>query len=198
MVMEMAIVAPQNGQLSRRAVRWDVLNAAVLALGLSAVLLGAATAAFSTLYLPMADGRSLGGGVTILGQPIDTAWGFIIALTAFGMVACAGLPSRRDTPRSLSGAFGQGFGGVVLAGSSMLVLLLINTTGPFSGSCCFQESRGTFLDQPAAVAIPSVVAGLLMIAAAFLVRRIRWWVRALVPALVWVAALLVQQAIWSR
>jgi hypothetical protein len=197
MVMVTEIVEPQNGQLARRAVLWDVLNAAAVALGLSAVLLGTGTAALSTLYLPMADGRPLGGGVTVLGQPIDTAWGVMVALTAFGMVACAGLPSMRDAARSLNGAFGQGFGGVVVAGTSILVLLLINTAGPFSGSCCFQESRGTLLDQTDALAISSVVAGLLMVAAAFLVRRIRWWIRAVVPALVWVAALVVQQALWS-
>jgi hypothetical protein len=36
-----------------------------------------------------------------------------------------------------------------------------------------------------------------MVVAALLVRRIHWWVRAVVPALVWVAALVVQHAVWS-
>jgi hypothetical protein len=191
------ILVTPNDQLSRRAVLWDVLNAAVVALGLSTVLFGAGTAAWSTLYLPRVDGRALGHGVTMLGQPIDTAWGFTVALTAFGMVACAGLPAMRDTAQSVIGAFGQGLGGVVMAGGSMLVLLLVNADGPSAGSCCFHESRWPLGDQTAALALATVVAGLLMIAAAFLVRRIRWWVRAMAPALVWVAALVAQHAIWS-
>jgi hypothetical protein len=36
-----------------------------------------------------------------------------------------------------------------------------------------------------------------MVVAALLVRRVRWWVRAVVPAVVWVAALVVQQAVYS-
>ena len=191
------IVELPNNQLSRRAVLWDVLNAAVVALGLSAVLLGAGTAALSTLYLPMVDGRALGHGVTILGQQIDTAWGFIGALTALGMVACAGLPVMRDAARSLSGAFGQGFGGVIVAGSPLLVLLLVKTAGLSSGNCCFHESRWPLGEQTAALVFPSVLAGLLMVVAALLVRRIHWWVRAVTPALVWVAALVVQHAVWS-
>jgi hypothetical protein len=42
---------------------------------------------------------------------------------------------------------------------------------------------------------PPSVAGLLMVVAARLVRRVRWWVRAVVPAVVWAAALVVQQAV---
>jgi len=151
----------------------------------------------STRYLPMVGGRALGHGVTILGQPIDTAWGFTVALTAFGMVACAGLPTGRNTARSVIGAFGQGFGGVLVAASSILVLLLVNAAGHFSVDCCFQESPWPLGEQTAALAFSSVLAGLLMVVAALLVRRVPWWFRAVVPALVWVAALVVQQAVWS-
>jgi hypothetical protein len=178
-------------------VLWGVLNAAVMVLGLAAVLWGAGTAALSTLYLPRVDESVLGHGVTTLARPIDTTWGVTVALTAFGMVACAGLPSMRDAAQSLSGAIGQGFGGVIVAGSSMLVLELINAAG-FSppGNGCFYESCWPLREQTAALAFPYVLAGLLMVVAALLVRRIRWWVRAVVPALVWVAALVVQHAVY--
>ena len=126
-----------------------------------------------------------------------TARGFTAALSAFGMVVCAGLPSMRDEARALIGAFGQGFGGVIVAGSPLLVLLLVKTAGLSSGNCCFHESRWPLGEPTAALVSPSVLAGLLMVVAALLVRRIHWWVRAVVPALVWVAALVVQHAVWS-
>jgi hypothetical protein len=53
-------------------VLWGVLNAAVMVLGLAAVLWGAGTAALSTLYLPRVDESVLGHGVTTLARPIDT------------------------------------------------------------------------------------------------------------------------------
>jgi len=66
------IVEPQNDQGSWRTVLWGVLNAAVMVLGLAAVLWGAGTAALSTLYLPRVDESVLGHGVTTLARPIDT------------------------------------------------------------------------------------------------------------------------------
>ena len=77
------------------------------------------------------------------------------------------------------------------------VFLLVNAAGPSSGNCCFHESRWPLGEQAAALAFPSVPAGLLMVVAALLVRCIQWWVRAVVPSVVWVAALTVQHAVWS-
>ena len=132
----------------------------------------------------------------VLGTHLTTR-GFTAALATFGMVACAGLPSMRDEARALIGAFGQGFGCALVAGSSMLVLLLVKAAGPSSGICCLHESRWPLGEPTAPLVSPSVLAGLLMVVAALLVRRIHWWVRAVVPALVWVAALVVQHAVWS-
>lgn len=142
------IVEPQNDQGSWRTVLWGVLNAAVMVLGLAAVLWGAGTAALSTLYLPRVDESVLGHGVTTLARPIDTTWGVTVALTAFGMVACAGLPSMRDAARSLSGAIGQGFGGVIVAGSSMLVLERSTQPAfPLPGTVAFMSPAGRYVNR---------------------------------------------------
>ena len=176
-------VEPQSDQVSRRTVLWGVLNVAVIMLGLMAVLWGAGLAALSTNYLPLVNPSVGGHGVTTLAQPIDTTWVVTVVLAALGMVACAGLPSMRDAARGLNGAIGQGLGGMIAAGSSLLILVLIlgaSFTGAEDG--CFYESCWPMREEGAALAFPSVVAGLLMVVAALLVRRVRWWVRAVVPA----------------
>ena len=191
-------VEPQSDQVSRRTVLWGVLNVAVIMLGLMAVLWGAGLAALSTNYLPLVNPSVGGHGVTTLARPIDTTWVVTVVLAALGMVACAGLPSMRDAARGLNGAIGQGLGGMIAAGSSLLILVLIlgaSFTGAEDG--CFYESCWPMREEGAALAFPSVVAGLLMVVAALLVRRVRWRVRAVVPAVVWVAALVVQQAVYS-
>lgn len=197
MVMMTEIAEQQNEHLTWRTVLLRVINIAVMALGLAAVLWGAGTAALSTLYLPRVNETVLGHGVTTLALPIDTAWGVTVALTAFGMVACAGLPTERDEARALRGALGQGFAGVLVAGSSLLLLLAIDAAGFSFDNGCFYASCWPMGEQTAALAFPSVLAGLLMVVAALLVRRVEWWVRAVVPPLVWVAALVVQHAVWS-
>ncbi|MCP2261359.1 hypothetical protein LX15_005083 [Streptoalloteichus tenebrarius] len=40
-----------------------------------------------------------------------------------------------------------------------------------------------------------VLTGLVMITMALLVNRLRWWVRALTPVVVWMGALLIQYAV---
>jgi len=198
MVMVTAIVEPQNDQVSRHTVLWGRLNVAVIMLGLVAVLAGTGLAAPSTSYLPLVNPSVGGHGVTTLAHPIDTTWVVTVVLTALGMVACAGLPFRRDAARALGGAIGQGTGGMIAAGISLLAVFLLegfSFTSAEDG--CFYESCWPMHQEAAALAYPYVVAGLLMVVAALLVRRVRWWLRAVVPAAVWVAALVVQQAVYS-
>jgi hypothetical protein len=79
----------------------------------------------------------------------------------------------------------------------LLLLLAIDAAGFSFDNGCFYASCWPMGEQTAALAFPSVLTGLLMVVAALLVRRVEWWVRAVVPALVWVAALVVQHAVWS-
>ena len=84
------------------------------------------------------------------------------------------------------------------AGNSLLAVFLLegfSFTSAEDG--CFYESCWPMRQEAAALAYPYVVAGLLMVVAALLVRHVRWWLRAVVPAAVWVAALVVQQAVYS-
>jgi hypothetical protein len=56
----------------------------------------------------------------------------------------------------------------------------------------------TEIAEPPNVQLSRCSADLLMVVAALVVHRIHRWVRAVAPALVWVAALVVQPAVWSR
>ena len=192
------IAEPQSDQLLRRDVLWGRLNVAVIIVGLVAVLGGTGLAAPSTSYLPLVNPSVGGHGVTTLAHSIDTTWVVTVVLTALGMVACGGLPFRRDAALALGGAIGHGMGGIIAAGNSLLAVFLLegfSFTSAEDG--CFYESCWQMHQEAAALAYPYVVAGLLMVVAALLVRRVRWWLRAVVPAVVWVAALAVQHTVYS-
>ena len=78
---------------------WRVLDAAVILVGLLAVLWGTVLAGLSVTYLQLVNPSVGGHGVTTLGAAIDTRWVVTVALAAIGIVACAGLPSTRAGAR---------------------------------------------------------------------------------------------------
>ena len=74
-------------------------------------------------------------------------------------------------------------------------LLSFYFTGPDDG--CTSPGCWPFYQQSLALAAPELLAGLSMVAMAFLARRVRWWIRAAVPVAVLLAALGAQYAVWD-
>lgn len=189
---------PAEGKLSLP--RWRArLNLLASSVGVLIVLVGYGLAAFEmNYYLAEVNPTQLGHGVTTQGQPIDGSWVFMALLGAVGLAACAGLPFWRNQVLALRGAITQGLSGIAVLCLTLLGHELTNSTYFTSAEDrCFYQSCWPLREQTVAMAAPAIAVGLSLIVAALLVRRVRWWVRSLVPVAVWLAALAVQHAVWS-
>jgi len=184
---------------SRAATRW--IGRLVQAVGLFIVLIGFSQAAFELNgYLPRVFPSVRGHGVTTLGHPVDGTWVVMVAVMSFGLLACAGLPARPPRARWPRSAITQGLAGVLVLGVTAFGHELLNAANfidPTEGDYCFYDSCWPMHEQTLALAAPAVAAGLALLIAALLARRVRWWLRAVVPVIVWVAALLIQHVVWS-
>ncbi|MEV6287182.1 hypothetical protein [Kribbella sp. NPDC051770] len=138
-------------------------------------------------------------GITRDGDPLGV--GALVAVVGAVMVVLlfAGLPRPgrlRSAAGSTRGAIAQGVGGVVVALEAFLINQLhFYFNGPGDG--CTYPGCWPLHEQSAALAAPGIVTGLSMLLMALLVRRVPWWIRALVPVVVLLATLAVQYAVWD-
>jgi hypothetical protein len=188
---------------------WRASNTLVVALG--QILLFVCLFAFALVwgYLPGIDPSQEGFG-PFAAAAQGTGYVVHVGLIAVAMIACTGLPPRRSgpgnqpraadrpEPEGRSGAGGQGW-----AGASTVVTILLGygfiSLAFFSepGDDCVREWCSPLPQQVLALAAPMVLAGILMILAAFMVNRWSWWTRALAPPLIWLVLLFVQAAGWD-
>jgi hypothetical protein len=148
-------------------------------------------------YLSQVDPSQSGQGVTYHGHSIDSTWIALVVWMSLTLIASAGLP-RKGGRGSLKGAIFQGIGGLVVAGG-MAVADAISNVFRFSGEGdrCTYPSCWPLHQQTAALLAPGLLAGLSLVVMAFLVRLVPWWVRAAVPVVLWLAALVAQHLVWS-
>ncbi|MEV6411795.1 hypothetical protein [Kribbella sp. NPDC051718] len=148
-------------------------------------------------YLGQVDPSQDAQGVTYHGQPVDRTWVLLVVWMSLTLVAATGLP-RRNGKGSLTGAIFQGLGGLIAA-AGMGVAEVISNVFRFSGAGdrCTYPSCWPLQQQTAALLGPGVLAGLSMVVMAFLVRLLPWWVRAAVPVVLWLAALVAQHLVWG-
>lgn len=176
-----------------RARRWT--EAALLVLG----GLGLICLAYPTFvllgYLPKVDPRQVGR--VYPGRPagIDRQWIINALISALLLVPVVGLPVRRPAGAgSLRGAVAQGIGGLAVGFWALVgtTLLTLHLNEPCTYASCWPMN-----EQIAATLAPGVLTAIAMIAMALLVNRLAWWIRALVPVVVWLATVLTQYAVWT-
>jgi hypothetical protein len=178
-----------------RARRWS--EAALLLLG----AIGLVVLVYPTFVLiealPKVDPSQLGHGVTYSGSDIDRRWIAQALLSALLLMLVTGLPIGRLAGRgSLPGAVAQLIGGLAvvfwtLAGTALSSMYF---WGP--DDRCTYASCWPLHQQIAAILAPGVLTAIVMIVMALLINRLAWWIRTLVPAVVWVAVLVVQHVVW--
>lgn len=147
--------------------------------------------------LPHVDPRP--GNTTYRGGGLDWQWVWCVVVTSLTIAATAGLPvGKAWSGRGSAGnAVLQGIGGAVVAG---WIVVVSQVTGIYyfgPDDRCTYPSCWPTDEQAVAFVVPGVLTGLVMITMALLVNRLRWWIRALTPVVVWVAALLIQYAVWT-
>ncbi|MFC5056573.1 hypothetical protein [Saccharothrix xinjiangensis] len=176
-----------------------IRTAAGVAVGVVAVA-GLAVFGFASLglhsALPHVDPRP---GDTTYPGGLDWQWFWCVVLTSSTIAATAGLPvgGVRSGRGSAGTAVLQGIGGAAVAGWVVVVGQVMGV--PYFGpdDRCAYPSCWPSDEQTVAFVVPGVLTGLVMITMALLVNRLPWWIRALTPVVVWVAALLVQYAVWT-
>jgi hypothetical protein len=164
-----------------------VAGAAVLPFGLASLAFGN--------HLAQVDPTSVAVDRVRGGVPLDLLWVWLLLYAAVVVVLLAGLP-RPGPPwmakGSLRGAVVQAIGGLVIAGETFAVHYLNFYVGDCTYAGCWPLHQ-----QTAALAAPGILTGLSMVVMALLVRRVPWWVRALVPLVVLLVTLAVQYAVWD-
>lgn len=146
-------------------------------------------------YLPQVDPRQVGRVYTGRPAGIDPRWFINALISGLLLILVTGLPVRRLAGRgSLPGAVAQGIGGLAvgfwaLAGATLLSLHL--------NEPCTYASCWPMREQFAATLAPGAVTAIAMIVMALLVNRVAWWIRALVPVVVWFGTVLIQNAVWT-
>ena len=165
-----------------------------------AVLVLAAVAA-APLLLPLlvlreqfaqVDPSQGSAGMTRDGDPLGLGTLVAMLYVVVVVLPLAGLPSKDMT----RGAVVQGIGGLAVAVEALVADLgYFYFTGPDDG--CTYSGCWPLHQQTLVLAAPGILTGLSMVLMAFLTKRVRWWVRATVPAAVLLAALAVQYAVWD-
>jgi hypothetical protein len=152
-------------------------------------------------YLPYVDVVDQG---VRWGQPKDVTWFALLAAWSIVMIVCAGFP-RRDGRASFWVAKGkegpavvQGLSGLIAAGGVGLASAVFNImpldTEDFP--CRYAGSCWPHDPEMYAWAAPGLIGALAMFVMACLVLWVPWWIRALTPVVLWVAAVFTLHAIW--
>lgn len=187
-------VAPPGPAAPGKA--WRAANVLVMTLGQICLFAALLLLAEYRMYLETVDPRHpvTGPGLVDAGDWFQAVnLGFLLV----SLVLVAGLPSDRRHPQARPGAIGQ-----AVAGLSVIVTTLLGHA--FMNSLyfakpeyvCVYPSCWPVRQQTVGLVIPMIITGLVLIAAAFLVRRWAWWVRVLVPLVTWVVLLLVHHWLW--
>jgi hypothetical protein len=172
--------------------RWRIANVATIGSGLLGTFVVMLLWGFQSHG--KIDPRSLRQGDA---TPLDAAWIIALLLSLTALVAVAGLPRSRDAEDAWGSGAGQ-IAGSVAAGLGTLTGTLLGNIwiyGPQDR--CVHASCWPAHFQAAAAAAPGAVTAIALLTAGLLARRVAWPTRALLPALVWVAAVLLLRALWG-
>ncbi|TCC61298.1 hypothetical protein E0H73_18870 [Kribbella pittospori] len=194
-VNEPELPAPQPREVltATRLRRWS--EAALLLIG----ALGLICLAYPTFvlleYLPQVDPRQV--GPVYVGRPggIDPRWIINALISGLLLILVTGLPVRRPTGTgSLPGAVAQGLGGLAVGFWALVgaTILSLHLNEPCTYASCWPMH-----EQTAATLAPGALTAIAMIVMACLVNRLAWWIRALVPVVVWLGTVLIQHAVWT-
>lgn len=156
-----------------------------------------------SFYLTTVDPR---GGIDP-GKPLDLTWAALVLWMAATLVAVTGLPRRRSEPggqpwRRARGGAGaavvQGVGGAIVIGGTLLGYFLSHPY-TFGGPDTPCLSASCWPEQPQSIAltVPGLAAGLALVVMALLVNRLPWWIRAVVPAAIWLLLVSLQYGLWD-
>jgi hypothetical protein len=187
---------PREAPTATRLRRWS--EAGLLLIGAFGLVIFGYCSLGLEFALPNVDPRK--GSL----RPTD-AWGWtgqwflVVVITAVTLLLVSGLPfgSLRSGRGSLRGAIAQGLGGAVVGCWTFAV-------GELTKSLYFTGSNDecTYLgcwpvDQEKwAFVVPGLLTAVVMIVMALLVTRLAWWIRALVPVVVWIGGVVAQYWIW--
>jgi hypothetical protein len=177
---------------STRSRRWRIANSAAMWLGL--LITFVVMALWGIQSHGKVDPRSLRQGDA---TPVDASWVLAVLLSLTALVAVAGLPRSRDASDVWGSGAGQ-IGGAIAAGLGTLTGALLGNIwiyGP-QDRCVYASCWPAGL-QAAAAAVPGALAAIALLTAGLLARRVAWRSRALLPALVWIAALLLLRTLWG-
>ncbi|WP_405055803.1 hypothetical protein OG474_24035 [Kribbella sp. NBC_01505] len=184
--------------IAERNRRWVeiffAMLAAVVLLGFGYVSLGLNT------YLPDVDVTDQS---VRPGQARDTTWYVMFAVIVVAMIVCTGTPRRAG--RSFWTAKGPVGPAVVQAVSGLIALVGVLIAAAFfnilpadleESPCRYGGSCWPHDPQMYASAVPGLIGALALFVMGCLVVWVPWWVRALTPVVLWVAAVLTLHAIW--
>ncbi|MFG1625669.1 hypothetical protein [Kribbella sp. NPDC049227] len=180
-----------------RARRWT--EAALLLLGAIGLICLVYPTFVLLEYLPQVDPRLAGHGNVYAARPpeIDSRWIINALISALLLILVAGLPVRRPTGSgSLAGAVAQGIGGLAVGFWALAGTAILNLFNPPDEACTY-ASCWPMYEQIAATLAPGVLTAITMIVMALLVNRLAWWIRALVPVVVWLGTVLIQHWAWT-
>jgi hypothetical protein len=182
--------------------RWKVAGETAWLVAASVVLVFFGMAA-GNLSGYLAEVRPAAGGPRVWeANPLDAGWVQTLAVTSLALFAVVGFPhaGRRwwRARGGVAGAIVQGLGGLWVAGGTVaahLFLAGLYRLDPTEVTCVYPPTCWPERPQALAHSIPGVLAGMTMVLMAVLFRRLPWWVRGLLPVLVWVAAVALQYAV---
>ena len=191
--METSVLPPQPATTHGG---WWVANIMIMVLG--QVLLSVCLLLFtlSDGYLAVIDPRKPLSGPLLL-NPIGLWYALHVGLIVIAMVACAGRLAPRGDERALAGGVSQAIGGLNAVGTTLIGQKLSSAlyfVRP--DDSCTYDSCWPLKQQAIALATPMVIAGVVMVVAALLVRSWSWWWRALLPPVLGLVLLLVQHQLW--
>jgi len=187
---------PREVLTATRLRRWS--EAALLLVG----VLGLIGFAYPTLvfldHLPQVDPRVIGVSVDSSRAAIDQQWIVQALISAPVLILVSGLPVGRLTgPGSLPGAVAQAIGGLAVAFWALAGTAFANIFFFGPDDHCRYASCWPLHEQIWAMVVPGVLTGIAMLVMACLVTRLAWWIRTLVPVVVWLGTVLVQHAVWT-
>jgi hypothetical protein len=181
--------------MSRPSRIWHVVDYITITVGILLAFGGTAVFAFNPEVTEV-DPRDMEVAAR-LAERSSNGWLVVTALAGTGIIAAAGLRRPRTSEVAARSAGGQ----LVAAVATGVVTAVASWVGAMwlfaPPDRCVYASCWPADAQAIAIATPGLLTAVSLGAAALLVRKVSWSVRALAPAGVWFAAVLLLHVVWA-
>src|SRR3954463_14003095 len=186
---------PQPVAAPRPSLAWHIVDVLTITIGVLLVLGGTAAFALEP-HVAEVDPRDMEIASRV-NELSPSAWVGVIAIATVGMLACAGLPRPATSNVALRSAAGQLLAAVAAVAATTGASWWGATWVFAPPDRCVHASCWPADAQAAAIGTPGLLSAVSLGVAALLVRRLSWPVRAIAPAGLWLAAVLLLRVVWG-